>query len=96
MGKKMSDYSKSRVSENSKGRSSWNRGLKFSEESKLKMSLSKKGKKTSGDNPKSKMVINTLNGIYYETLKEAAYSIGMNYSTFKVNIKQNKTNFKYV
>jgi len=95
IGKKMSDYSKSKISENSKGRSSWNKGLKFSEETRLKMSLSKKGKKTSGDNPKSKMVINTLNGIYYETLKEAAYSIGMNYSSFKAKLKQNKTNFKY-
>lgn len=95
-GKKMSEESKLKISENSKGRSSWNKGLTFSDESKLKMSISKKGKKTSGDNPNSKMVINMLNGIYYETLKDAANSIGMGYSNFKQKIKQNKINFKYV
>ena len=95
-GKKMSEESKLKISKNSKGRSSWNKGITFSEESKLKMSISKKGKKTSGDNPNSKMVINMLNGIYYETLKDAANSIGMGYSNFKQKIKQNKINFKYV
>ena len=95
-GKKMSEESKLKISENSKGRSSWNKGLTFSDESKLRMSISKKGKKKSGDNPNSKMVINMLNGIYYETLKDAANSIGMGYSNFKQKIKQNKINFKYV
>ena len=42
------------------------------------------------------MVINMLNGIYYETLKDAANSIGMGYSNFKQKIKQNNINFKYV
>lgn len=96
IGKKMSEESKLKISKNSKGRSSWNKGLKFSEESKLKMSLSKKNKKISAENPKSKMVLNTVTGIYYDTLKEAAYSIGMGYSNFKTKIKQNKINFKYV
>ena len=96
IGKKMSEESKLKISKSSKGRSSWNKGKSFSEESKLKMSISKKGKKTSGDNPNSKMVINTLNGIFYETLKDAANSIGMGYSRFKQKIKQNKINFKYV
>lgn len=91
IGKKMSEESKLKISENSKGRSSWNKGLTFSDESKLKMSMSKKGKKTSGDNPNSKMVINVLNGVYYKTLKDAANSIGMGYSNFK-----QKINFKYV
>jgi len=96
IGKKMSEESKLKISENSKGRSSWNKGLKFSEDSKLKMSLSKKGKKLLGENPKSKMVMNTFTGIYYDSLKEAAYSIGMGYSNFKQKIRQNKINFKYV
>lgn len=96
LGKKMSDESKMKISKNSKGRRSWNKGLKFSEESRNRMSESKKGKKTSGENPKAKMVINILTGIYYDTLKDAANSIGMGYSNFKIKIKQNKINFKYV
>lgn len=96
IGKKMSEETKRRMSENSKGRSSWNKGIPFSEESKIKMSNSKKGKKTLGDNPNSKIVLNTENGIYYNTLKEAAISINMGYSSFKEKIKINKINFKYV
>ena len=96
IGKKMSEESKLKISKNSKGRSSWNKGLKFSEESKLKMSILKKGKKISAENPKSKMVLNTVTGIYYDTLKEAAYSICMGYSNFKKKIRKNKINFKYV
>ncbi len=96
IGKKLSEETKRKISENSKGRSSWNKGIKFSDESKIKMSNSKKGKKTSGDNPNSKIVLNTENGVFYETLKEAAISINMGYSNFKRKIKINKINFKYV
>jgi hypothetical protein len=92
----MSEETKRKISENSKGRSSWNKGIPFSEESKMKMSNSKKGKKTLGDNPNSKIVLNTENGIYYNTLKEAAISLNMGYSSFKEKIKINKINFKYV
>lgn len=96
IGKKMSEETKRKISENSKGRSSWNKGVKFSEESKIKMSKSKKGKNTLGDNPNSKIVLNIENGVYYETLKEAAMAVNMGYSNFKEKIRKNKINFKYV
>ena len=38
----------------------------------------------------------TESGIYYNTLKEAAISLNMGYSSFKEKIKINKINFKYV
>ena len=96
LGKKMSEESKKKMSENSKGRQTWNKGVKFSEESKIKMRDSKKGKNILGSNPNSKIVLNTENGIYYDTLKEAAISVNIGYSNFKQKIKKNKINFKYV
>jgi hypothetical protein len=96
MGKTWDDEVKNKISENKKGKPSWNKGLNFSDETKLKMSLAKKGLNTGKDNPKSKGVINLLNGIFYDTLKDAAESINMNYSTFKEKIKNNKIQFNYI
>jgi len=95
-GKVWDEEVKKKISENRKGITSWNKGLKLSEESKKKMSSSKKGLMTGKDNPNSKKVVNIINGIFYDTLKEAAKSINMNYSTFKEKIKNNKIQFKYI
>jgi hypothetical protein len=95
-GKKWDDDVKRKISERKIGKPSWNKGIKFSEESKIKMSNSKKGKKTGGANPKSKKVINMDSGEIFNTLKEAAESIKMNYSNFKHKIKNKKINFKYL
>jgi hypothetical protein len=95
-GRKWSDETKKKISENKKGIPSWNKGLKFSEETKKKMSLAKKNLNTGDSNPKSKKVLNLMNGIFYDTIKEAADSINMNYSTFKQKIRNNKIQFKYI
>jgi hypothetical protein len=96
LGKKLSEESKMKISLNSKGRSSWNKGKSFSKESKEKMSEKKIGKKTLGENPNAKLVLNILTGIFYTSLKEAANSIGMGYSFFKRKMQTKKINFIYV
>jgi len=96
LGKKWDDETKKKISQNKKGNQPWNKGLSLSVESKIKMSLAKKGKNTKGENSNAKKVLNIDNGFVFETLKEAAESIGMNYSTFKEKIKNNKINFKYI
>jgi len=73
-----------------KGYTPWNKGGKFSEEAKVKMS------KSSG-----KEVINTETGRIFDSAKELAEYLGMNPSTLRDqltnrrNIK-NKTSYKYV
>lgn len=67
----------------------------LSDETKNKISLSKKGI----NNPRSKKVINTVTLEEFSSATEAANSIGMNVSTFYLQIKgvnKNKTNFIYV
>ena len=54
-----------------------NRGRKYSEKVKKKMSESAIGKHTGLNNGKSKIVLNTQNGVFYYSITEAAVSIGM-------------------
>jgi group I intron endonuclease len=74
-------------------------GLKRSEEFNLAMSLRKKGKPTGMISPNTRIVLDTLNGIYYDSLKEASKSSLIKYSTLKSHLtayKVNRTNFIYV
>ena len=95
-GKKWDENVRKKISEKKIGQTSWNKGLKFSEEIKEKMSLSKKNKKVGGENHMAKKVINTITGEIFNTLKDAANSLDMNYSNFKHKIKNQKINFKYL
>jgi group I intron endonuclease len=54
------------------------RGFKMSDESKIKISKSQ----ILGNNSFAKIVMNTDTGIYYDTAKQAAHSIGMTYNSF--------------
>ena len=74
-------------------------GLKRTKEFCLEISLRKKGKPTGMISPNTRIVLDTLNGIYYDSLKEASKSFIINYNTLKSNLrtyKVNRTNFIYV
>jgi hypothetical protein len=52
-----------------------------------------------GKNPRAKSVIDDITGIVYETIKEAANKLNMNYSHLKCmlnGIRKNKTSLRYV
>ena len=69
-------------------------GILLKEETLVKFRQNKIGNK----NAMSKMVINTMNGIYYETIKEAAESIGISrHSLYKklAGRRNNNTIFSY-
>jgi predicted DNA binding CopG/RHH family protein len=57
------------------------------------------GLRKAENNPKSRIVLNIENGVFYNTAKEAASSISINYRTL-INMLQNtapnKTNLRYV
>jgi group I intron endonuclease len=103
-----------------------NRGRIVSEETRNKLSKSLKGKKQStehslnlskrrignknclgrilsqatkdkirNNNKLSKLILNTDTGIYYDSVKEAARSIGIKYSTFKYKLSGQKIAFVY-
>jgi hypothetical protein len=54
-------------------------GKKASDELKKKLSIARKG----GLNSRAIIILNIENGIYYDCIKDAALSIGMNYGTLK-------------
>lgn len=71
-------------------------GRKHSEETILKMKMKKIGNKPSeetrktwsknrkgGLNSRARMAFNTQNGVFYDCIKDAAYSLGINYGTLK-------------
>lgn len=90
--------------------------FKHTEDAKIRIGIASKGNKYRlGNHPSketlkklsecnklknSKMVLNIENGIYYESLKEAALSVGVNYKTVHLHIiggkRKNKYPLKYV
>lgn len=74
-------------------------GKKHSQKSKEKMSKSKQGMFLYGNNPKAKIVLDTLNGIYYNSAKEAAEVMGIPPKLLQSWLRgdyTNKTNLIYV
>ncbi len=74
-------------------------GLKRTKEFNLAISLRKKGKPTGMISPSTRIVLDTVNGIYYNSLKEASKSSLIKYNTLKSHLtayKVNRTNFIYV
>lgn len=74
-------------------------GRKHSDETKIKISNSQLGNSSLGDNNNSKIVLDLLNGIFYNSLKEISILYNINYSTLKNKLngcKKNNTNFIYV
>jgi len=74
-------------------------GKKRTPEQCKKISISRIGKYDKGDNPNSKLVLDTYTGIFYDCAKDACESICANYSTFKSWLKgrvKTKNRFKYV
>ena len=71
------------------------KGKKISEETKLKMSIFRNGKKLSVlskkklAEKKSKILLNTETGIYYESIKDASNLLGINYSTLASKLSSN-------
>lgn len=82
-----------------KGKTPWNKGKQMSDESKLKMSLSKKGVSRSEETKKkiSKAfsIKVEIDGIVYNSYKDAAKSIGVSSQTISRRIKdENYKNYK--
>jgi group I intron endonuclease len=97
LGAKLSEDSKLKIALKAKGR-------KASDETKLKMSISRKGIKQNEDLKnkralaQTKIILNTITGIYYYGLDEASKSVSMNKSTLADKLRgkyKNNTNFIY-
>jgi hypothetical protein len=74
------------------------RGIKRSDEFRLAISNRKKGKPTGMISPSSKLVLNVVTGIFYQSLREASKTSHFNYNTLKSYLsgyKVNKSNFIY-
>lgn len=89
----MSEASKKKHSDSLKAawkrnpRQSHFKGKKMPQSAKDKLSKSKIGKNTFGDNHKAKLVLDESNGIFYTSLKEACQSKNINYSTARSNLQ---------
>ena len=97
-----------KMSESSKGKTSPRKGVKLSEETKEKIRKHNTGKKIpkevrskiseslkDGKNPSAIKIINTKTNVIYETMKQAAESVGIKYSTLSAMLNgysKNKTN----
>lgn len=74
-----------KISESKKGCKAWNKGVPFSEETKLKMNQWRIGgklteehkRKISMSNASGKLILNLETGIYYNSIPDAAKSIGV-------------------
>lgn len=78
-GKTVSDFTKKLMSESAKKRI---------ERDGWKMHYNKSG----GNNPKARIVVNTENGFFYETVQEAAYTYGYKRSTLNSKLCGNSVN----
>ena len=81
------------------------KGIKLSEETKTRISLSKKGVKHSAEHiakvalAKSKLVLDTSTGVFYNSLKEAAFTFNLNCGTLAHRLRgdlKNNTPLVYV
>lgn len=89
---KLSETTKIKINLNKLGR-------KHSDETKNKISNSQIGNSSLGDNNNSKIVLDLLNGIFYNSLKEISILYNINYNTLKNKLngsKKNNTNFIYI
>lgn len=75
-----------KISESKKGKNSALKGYRYSEEDKDRISKIRKGYFIRD------IVLNTETGIYYCSMKLAAFSKNMHVSTIRVNLKRNKQN----
>ena len=66
------------------------KGHHHTDEAKKIMSEKRKGKHQLGDNSNAKRVIDKETGIVYGSAKEVAIKFGINYSTLKSWLKNNK------
>ena len=77
---------RNKMSENAKNRT-------FSEETRIKFSNARQGKYQNGEHPMSKLLLNTNTGVFYECLKEAAFSLNIKRSTLSMKMTgRNKNN----
>ena len=91
LGKVLSTEHKQKISDKLKGDNAYWYGKKHNEDSKLKMSESKKGSKS----PTAKCVMNINTGVFYDTIAEASEIYGIKYDNLKYwlnsNSKKNNT-----
>lgn len=67
----------------------WNKGLKMDESFRAKI---RKPKSNSNNHFRKRVILNIDNGIFYNGIKEASESIGMNYSTLRTKLQGGVTN----
>ena len=92
LGKKHTEETKAKMSNSMKG-------IKRSPEFCLAISERMKGKHTGMISPNTKIVLDVVNGIFYESLREASKSSHIKYNTLKSHLSTyvvNRTNFIYV
>lgn len=87
-----SSETRNKLSQNAKNRT-------FSEETRKKFSNARQGKYQNGEHPMSKLLLNTNTGVFYECLKEAAFSLNIKRSTLSMKMtgrNRNNTPLIYV
>lgn len=99
-GKKMSVESNKKLSNAKKGKPALNKGIPATDQHKLNVSNSRKGKYTGSSNHVSKLVFDTLTGVFYDTMNEAAKARNYNPKNLSRNLNgayvKNKTPLLYV
>ncbi|MEJ2905059.1 GIY-YIG nuclease family protein [Pedobacter panaciterrae] len=101
IGKTRTDLTKSRISQTRKEKliPAWNKGIARTNEVKAKLKASRTGKRIGADHPTAKTILNMETGVFFDTMKEAALSNGLNYSTLNAYLKNvipNRTALIYV
>lgn len=73
-------------------------GMKHSDISKKRMSEARKGRFGGGLHPAAKLTLNTNTGVFYDCIKEAAYSFNINYKMLhlKLTAKNKKNNTPFI
>lgn len=101
IGKVRSQETKDKISQTRKVKliPAWNKGIPRTEEVKAKLRTAKSGRLTGSKHPLAKTILNLETGVFFDTMKEAALSNGLNYSTLNAylkNIIPNRTSLIFV
>ena len=72
------------------------KGVKLSEEQKNKISKTKMGMQRGGKNPRAKIVLDLLTGVFYDCLKDGCEAVGLNYHTENGRINENRSNKRFI
>lgn len=91
---RLSEETKRKISESTKGENSVHYGKKYSEEHRKRISEGRKGKIDGKNNPAAKPLI--VNGEYFDTINEAANFLNVWRCTVRGRLKRQVPGYKYV